>query len=306
MLPIELTIVGAGAARPRAHAPTSSIYLECGGSRVLVDCGEGTQVELDRLGISLARIDVTCITHMHGDHVYGLPGLLTSMALEGRSRPLTLLGPPALPDYLAAVFAVSSVHDFGFEITHVPTDDSTPRREVVALRELSIHTLPLRHRVRCVGFCVSNRDKGRHLRPGVVEEHRIPYDKIPAIKRGADHEPPGGLRIANDELTTPPDPLRSVAYLTDTAPLDEWPRDWPAPTLLIHDATFAGADQGLAAKTGHSTVRQAAAFAKTAGAQELLLTHLSVRYDDREALLAEAGEVFAGVAWAEAGGRWGF
>ena len=304
MLPIDLRIVGAGAARPRAGAPTAAAYIASGGSRLLIDCGEGTQVALDRLSISLARLDAVCITHLHGDHLYGLPGLLTSMALEGRTKPLALIGPPDLPQYLAGVFAASSVHDFEFPVQHIATDDAQPRRDVLRLRDLVVHTIPLRHRIRCVGFCVGHPARGRHLRPGVVEAYDIPYREIPALREGQDFIAADGRRIPNNELTTPPDPQRSVAYLTDTAPLDGWPEGWPPPHAVVHDATFAPADAHLADKTGHATVTQAAAFAKTISSERLLLTHLSVRYDDRDTLLAEARAVFAAAEWAEPGGAW--
>ena len=304
MLPIELTVVGAGAARPRSGAPTAAAHVACGGSRLLIDCGEGTQVALDRLGLSIGRLDAVCVTHLHGDHVYGLPGLLTSMALEGRTRPLTLLGPPGLRGYLAGVFAASNVHDFAFAIQYVATDDSAPRRDVHRLRDLVVHTVPLRHRIRCVGFCVESPARGRRIRPGVVEAHGIPYREIPALRAGRDLVAADGRVIPNDQLTSPPDPPRSVAYLADTAQLDAWPARWPPPHLLIHDATFADAEAHLAHETGHSTVGQAAAFARATGCERVLLTHLSVRYDDRVALLAEARAVFAQADWAEPGGVW--
>ena len=301
MLPIDLRVLGVGSARPRDGSPTSAVHVASGGSRVLVDCGEGTQVQLDRHGLSLGRLAAVCVTHLHGDHVYGLPGLLASMALEGRTRPLTVVGPPGLPAFLAAVAAVTDAHDPGFEVRHVTADDDEPRRDVLVLPDLAVHTVPLRHRVRCVGFCVGARERGRHLRPGVVERYGIPYTEIPALRRGADFAPADGPPVANADLTTPPDPPRSVAYLTDTAPLDRWPGAWPPPTVLLHDATFAPEDRALATETGHSTVTQAAAFAKAAGADRLLLTHLSVRYGNRAALLTQAREVFANADWAVAG-----
>ena len=300
MTDFSVTILGASAARPYPDAPASAAYVQCGGTRLLVDCGEGTLVALERAGRSHAKLDAVCITHTHGDHVYGLPGLLTTMALSGRRAPLDLIGPPPLRAFLDAALAHSHAH-LTYELRHHPAGLATPRGAVLAYRDLEVSTLPLRHRVPAVGFRVSTTDKGLRLREGVVERLRIPYATIPAIRRGGDFEAPDGTVHPNSALTRSPAPARSMVYLSDTEPLWAYPSTWPPPTLLVHDATFAAADAPLARKTGHSTVVEAAAFAKTCGAERLLLTHTSARYGDRDALLAEASATFGTTEWAQPG-----
>ena len=141
------------------------------------------------------------------------------------------------------------------------------------------------------------------MRPGVVQDYGIPYAAIPVLAAGEDFRLPDGAWLRSDGLTLAPDPKRTVAYLTDTAPLAAYPEDFPPPTLMLHDATFAAGAEQLAGDTGHSTATQAAAFAKTAGAASLLLTHRSVRYgpDETAAMATDARRAFAPTRWAEEG-----
>lgn len=259
---------------------------------MLIDCGEGTQVEIDRQGLSAQKLDAVCITHMHGDHLFGLPGLLTSLALGTRTKPLTLIGPESLEAYLNETFKYSQSH-LTFDLNFVALDFEGPQRDIFELRDLSIHSIPLIHRIPTCGFVIEQKGTGLPLKAGVIDEFRIPYRLIESIKHGEDFVNKKGVRIPNAKLTDPAPPPTPLAYLTDTAPISSYPSGWTPPSVLFHDATFSGADQALAKKTGHSTVLEAAAFAKTCQAEELILTHISVRYGDREALLKEAQSAFA-------------
>lgn len=292
MLPLIAHVLGSSAARPYVDRGTSSLYVQAGGNRILIDCGEGTQVEIDRQGLSAQKLDVVCITHMHGDHVYGLPGLLGSLALGQRSKPLTLIGPPPLASYLEQTFKYSEAH-LTFPLTFIVTRYDQPTRDVLVLKDLCIHTVPLKHRIPTAGFVIEQRGKGLPLKEGIIDEYRIPYPKIEAIKNGEDFLNKKGVKIANSLLTNRAAPPTPLAYFTDTAPLESYPAGWTSPAVLFHDATFAGEDHPLAEKTGHSTVLDAAAFAKTCEAGELILMHISERYKDRELLLKEAQSAFA-------------
>ena len=299
---MELHVLGTAAARPWPDAHAACALVTRGGASVLLDCGEGTLNKLPPKQLGQRGLDAVCVTHLHGDHLYGLPGLLTSMTLGGRTRALTLLGPPRLRDYVAAVLSITEAR-LGFEVDY-PTLPEQPSPEPVwRSRDLTVRTLPLRHRVRAYGFCVSTPVTGRRLRKGVVEAYGIPYGQIADLRAGGDFLCEDGTVVPNTALTLPPEPTRTLAYLTDTAPLDAWPTRFPTPSLLVHDATFAAGEEALAEKTGHSTVTQAAAFAKTSGAGELLLTHCSVRYspEERVRMAAAAEEVFEGARWAVEG-----
>ena len=280
MTPLSVHVLGTGAARPYSGVFTSAVYLVCGQSSVLIDCGEGILTRLPPKALSQRGLDAVCITHLHGDHVYGLPGLLTSMSLAGRRRRVRLIGPTGLSGFVAAVLDASSAH-LTFEVDYLPCPQQASTSPLLRLPDLTIASLPLRHRIEAHGFCVSTTEIGRRIRPDVVRDLGIPYERIPHLRNGEDLHL-GGVVLANADLTLPPHPTRSVGYLTDTEPLDAWPESWPAPDLLFHDATFLDRDVALARKSGHSTFGEAAAFAKTCNARSLLLTHTSVRYADTE------------------------
>ena len=298
---LTLSILGIAAARPWPGAPAAAALVSRGRSKVLLDCGEGTILQLAGNLLADRGLDVVAITHLHGDHVYGLSGLLTSMTLAGRTRALHLVGPADLPDFVADTLRHSRAH-LGFACTYTDADGARHLDDdTLGLPDLKIAAVPLRHRIPAFGYVIASRSRGRRLRPGVVERLEIPYAHIPLLRAGSDWTDTNGVVHANDTLTLPPHPTRVLAYLTDTAPLETWPPDWPAPDCLVHDATFAADDAQLAAATGHSTVAEAAAFAKTCRAGQLLLTHRSVRYGDPEALLPAARAIFPRTRWARDG-----
>ena len=304
LLPLRLQVLGTSAARPFHNLYTSAVYLSRGGTSVLIDCGEGILTQVPPKALGQRGLDAVCISHLHGDHVYGLPGLLASMSLAGRTRPLYLLGPPALAAYVEAIFSFTSSSS-PFELLYSVLPEGPSQTPVLTLRDLVVDTLPLRHRVEAYGFCVSSPPPLRRLRSGVVERYAIPYERIDEIKRGSAFAT-ADATISNSQLTLDPHPRRAVAYLTDTAPLNVWPALWPEADVMLHDATFAPADESLALQTGHSTTAQAAAFAKTSGAATLLLTHGSVRYspEEREAMARDANILLRGhpkVRWAVQG-----
>lgn len=299
---MRLHVLGTAAARPWPHAHAASALVTRGGASVLLDCGEGTLNRLPPRQLGQRGLDAVCVTHLHGDHCYGLPGLLTSMTLAGRTRDLALLGPPRLRDYLGGVFAATGAR-LGFGLHYPPLPHAPSPDPVWSCRDLEVRALPLRHRVTAFGFCLSTRPTGRRIRAGVIERYGIPYALVPQLRGGEDYVLPHGETLANEALTLPPPPRRTLAYLTDTAPLPAWPAVLPRPAVLVHDATFAPGAEALAARTGHATATQAAAFAKTAGAGALLLTHASVRYGPAElaTVAAAAREVFPETRWAVEG-----
>jgi len=268
------------------------LYVQAGANRVLIDCGEGTQIEIDRQKLSAQKLDAVCITHMHGDHVYGLPGLLTSLALGQRKKTLRIVGPAALEPFLEAIFEHSEAH-LTYPLKFIHWDPSQPMRDVLVLKDIKIHTVPLQHRTSTCGFVIEQTGKGLPLKAGVIDEFRIPYRQIHAIKQGEDFINKKGVKIPNNLLTEGPSLPTPLAYFTDTSPIDSYPQGWNPPSVLFHDATFSHTDVDLARKTGHSTALEAAAFAKTCQAEALVLIHISVRYPDQDLLLKEAQTAFA-------------
>ena len=248
-------------------------------------------LRISSAGITPSNLEAILITHLHGDHVYGLPGLVGTMSLAQRKAPLRLIGPKGLEEYLRSVLQSTYVH-LDFELHFEEVDLSKPVSNAFALASIDVSTLPLRHRIPAVGYLISNRSSGRSIRKGVLTQFQIPFEKVAALREGEDYKSPDGSLIRNEVLTLTPKPAVAFAYFTDTCALDQYPEDWPQPELLIHDSTFSKAEARLAAKTGHATAEQAAVFAAKAGAKKLLLTHISPRYDKLSILLEEAREHF--------------
>ena len=303
MSSLSLEFVGVAAARPWPGRPSAAALVSCLTTRVLIDCGEGTLLHLPGSLLGNKGLDAVLITHLHGDHCYGLPSLLTSMNLAGRSRTLCLIGPESLEAYVRHNLEMTHAQ-LKFALSYVSLDSSVDQTRVLFERgALTVRAIPLRHRVPAFGYGLSSKSSGRRIRPQVLERLQIPYTYVPQLRQGHDYTDAAGRLHANEALTLPGDPARHLVYFTDTAPLPDYPAAWPAPDVLVHEATFADEDAALARTTGHSTVSEAAAFAKTCHARRLLLTHRSIRYAEPERLLAQAKRIFAEVSWAEAGQR---
>lgn len=286
----ELTILGSNSAIP-AHGryPTAQV-LNVHGQLYLIDCGEGTQMRMNDFGIRRSRIHQIFISHLHGDHFFGLVGLLTTYCLLGRKEALEVFSPPGLEEIIDLQLAVSgtvlpyplhfrvlnpAVHTKIFEDTYV-----------------KVYSIPLRHRIPTCGFLFREKPPLRHIRPELIERLGIPYQEIKTIKEGADFTSPDGSVIPNSELTLPGDRPRSYAYCSDTAFAETIIPMVKGVDLLYHEATFKDEKTDYARQTLHSTARQAGEIARRAGVGRLVLGHYSTRYKDLSELLAEAQSVF--------------
>lgn len=257
----------------------------------MVDCAEGTQLQLRKTRVAFTRIQAVFISHMHGDHCFGLAGMISSFGLLGRTAPLHIYAPAAMEEYLLMLKRLFC-SDFGYEIVFHAVD--TLKHQVIYEdRSLMVESVPLYHRVPCSGFLFREKPGLPHIRRDMIDFYNIPVSQINNIKAGADWTTGDGRVIENARLVTPPDKARSYAYCSDTKYLPELHRIVEGVDVLYHEATYAEAMAENAMKYCHSTARQAAMVARDANVGRLLLGHYSARYEREEsALLKEAKEVF--------------
>ena len=284
---IRLVLLGTGAAAPTRTRNVSSLAIVLDGRTLLFDCGEGTQHQLQRSSVHSGSIEAIFITHLHGDHLFGLPGLLASLGLNGRTAPLTLAGPPGLERYLRAIPYLGAPYDIRLYEPPAAFDGF----EVIATE--------VDHSVDCYAYCLVEHD-----RRGTFDVARAKALGIPAgplygrLQRGEDIEI-DGRTIRSAEVLGPPRRGRRIAFVTDTRPCDaaiELARD---ADLLIHEATYANDHAGDARERYHSTAEEAARVAKAANVKRLILTHISARYGDTSPLLNEARAIFPNTDVAE-------
>lgn len=296
----SLKTLGNSAVGPTPERWPSGHGLRTPAGGFLIDCGEGIQIALQRNGIGWGSVDRIFITHLHGDHVYGLPGLLTSWGLNQRDQPLTIYSPPGLRAMLEAVFRASHT-GLPYAVEYLEIDPASAPQLIGETDSLQVSTLPMDHRVPTVGYLFRERPHPRTLRSEKIAEHGIPFQQIPDIKAGADFQKPDGQVIANAELTLAPPPPRALAYCGDTRFQPALAELVAEVDLLVHEATFLHEMVEQAQLTGHSTARQAAELAKAASVGRLVLTHFSPRYGDLQPLLNEARAVFPETYLAEEG-----
>ena len=256
----------------------------------MVDCGEGTQIQLRRSHIRFTKISAVFISHLHGDHCFGLIGMLSTFGLLGRTARLAIYAPQALEEVLRLQMKLFC-HDFDYEVDFHAVD--TARQQVVYDdRSLTVETLPLEHRMPCCGYLFREKPLQPHIRRDMIDFYHIPLSQIGNIKSGADWTTPDGDIVPNSQLVTPAQQPRSYAYCSDTRYIPTLHKRIMGVSTLYHESTYGEDNLTLAQKYCHSTARQAAQVALDAHAGKLLLGHYSQRYDDEQVLLREAQEVF--------------
>ncbi len=297
---IDLLILGSNSAVPLADRSPTAQWLSMCNRRFLIDCGEGTQIKMRQHQIGFGRLKHIFISHLHGDHVYGLLPLLTTLHLLDRQQEMHLYGPPELETLLRESLKLHHAR-LRFPLVFHPTDPKG-RRLMYEDEALTVDAFPLRHSLPCFGYLFAEKEKPRHMRKEQIERYEIPVAQIRQIKQGADYQYQGET-IANAELTEPARPPLRYAFVTDTAPLLELHELLPPVDLLYHEATFTDEHAERASETFHSTAKQAATVARKIGAQRLLLGHFSVRYRDLAPLREEAQSIFTPSYLAEEGCR---
>ncbi len=286
----ELTILGSNSALPTSNRYPTAQVLEVPGRCFLIDCGEGTQIQLRRNKINFSKIQHIFISHLHGDHYYGLIGLISTMNLMGIKHDLHIYAHSDLKkliepqlDYIRGDMTITPVFH--------PLDFKKPQT-VFETKKLEVISFPVKHSMPTCGFLFREKRRPANIRKDMIKKYDIPIAEIRKIKAGADFEAKDGKVIPNDNLTTPPPKPSSYAFCTDTAfhpPLAEIIRDVD---LLYHEATFLEELKELAAKTLHSTTHEAAEMAKLANAGKLLVGHFSARFKNISRFEDEAREVF--------------
>lgn len=297
-MPFKLTIIGSGSAVPTLSRGVTSQYLNFNERRILIDCGEGTQLQLRKYKVRFQRVQYIFISHLHGDHYLGIFGLLASMNLLGRTLKLIIFAPAQLEEIIKFQFNITKVTlDFEVEFRTLNVKDKTL---VFEDRVLEIFAFPLKHRIECYGFLFKEKVKEQNIDVKMIQKYEIGRAEIWAIKNGADLERNGKI-IPNSKLTLAPPHLLQFAFCTDTkyyAKLPAWINDVD---LLYHEATFTEKQIDRAKATHHSTARQAAEVAKLSGAKKLILGHFSARFHSTQELLDEAKTVFENVECVEDG-----
>lgn len=286
----EITILGCGSATPSPKHYTSSQVVDVRGKLFMVDCGEGTQIQLRRSRVAFARINHIFISHLHGDHCFGLLGMISSFGLLGRTAPLYIHAPQELGSILSQEMSFYC-RDLEFTVEFQGFDPAVTS-VVYEDRSLTITAFPLLHRVPCAGFLFREKPTADHLDRAAADFYKVPQWEYNRIKDGGDFITPDGTVIPHERLTKPAGPVRSYAYCCDTTYNPSMLPLIKHADLIYHDCTYAADDAERARKHFHSTATDAARTALEAQAGRLMLGHFSARYPDEGILLDEACKIF--------------
>ena len=286
----EVTILGSNGAIPAYDRHPTSHFLNYNGEGYLLDCGEGTQIQMSRHSIKRGHLDHVFITHLHGDHFFGMMGLITSFNLNYREHTLHIHGPEGIEEIIRTHFKYGQTQlRYPLEF-HVITDDKP--RIVFENNLLTVESIILRHRIPTTGFLFREKPGMRKILPEKIAQYEIPVHEISRVKEGADYTKPDGTVIANIEMTADPTPARSYAFCTDTVYTESFIDQIQGVSVLYHEATFLDTHKERAAETLHSTTCEAATIAAKAQVGKLIIGHFSARYEDLTPLLAECKEIF--------------
>lgn len=295
----ELNILGCGSAKPTTrHQPTSQI-LNVRGKFFMIDCGEGVQTQMQKMGLSMMNIGHIFISHNHGDHVFGLPGLIGTMDLLGRTSELHVHGPLQVGDFIDYLLKTFYT-DIGYNVIFHPVDVHQ-HALVYEDRSITVHSIPLQHRLPTSGYLFREKPGLPHIRREMIDAFNIPISQINNIKAGASWTTEDGTIIPHERLTTPANPPRSYAYCSDTVYLPHLKDILNGVTLLYHEATYMHERAPRAEQTRHSTALQAAMQARDAKVEQLCIGHFSASLKDENSLLREAQSVFPNTILANEG-----
>lgn len=298
----EITVLGSSSATPAYNRNPSAQMINLNEHFYLVDCGEATQNQLNKFKIKSAKIDTIFISHLHGDHYLGLVGLLSTLHLNGRTKTMTIVGPPELKDIIDLQLKVSETQ-LRFPIDFRPTQvDYT--EVVFQNNDVIVETIILNHRIPTTGFVFKEVARKRKINTEKLTEYDIPLEYIPLLKNGIDYCDKFGRTIANAELTFAPKAPRSYAYCSDTIYTEHFLDQIEGVDCLYHEATFLHELIDRAKETFHTTALQAGTIANKANVKQLMIGHFSARYKELDLLLAEAKTAFNNTVLAVEGERY--
>ena len=285
-----LSILGCGSAMPTRKNFPSSQLLEIRDKQFLIDCGEGTQIRMCQLGVKANRLGHIFISHLHGDHCFGLMGLISTFGMLNRTAELHIHAQPDLEKILKPQLQYFCT-DLPFNVIFHAIN--TRKHELIYEdRSIKVFSIPLKHRVPCCGFLFEEKPRDRHIIRDMIDFYNIPTFRISKIKQGEDFITAEGEVVPNDMLTTPGEPPKRFAYCSDTAYSEKIIPIIQGVDCLYHEATFMEDEKIRSKQTEHSTARQAGQIALKAGVKKLIIGHYSARYANQNDLLNEAKAVF--------------
>ncbi|MBI1835800.1 MAG: ribonuclease Z [Flavobacteriia bacterium] len=296
----NVTILGSGAALPTFSRNPTSQYIVCNDRHILIDCGEGTQIQMRKYGVKFQRITHILISHLHGDHYFGLVGLLSTMHLLGRDQGIKIYGPIGLENIIRNQLELGGAKlDFSIEFRSL---DGKSAGLLFEDKLIEIHTFPLKHRIPTNGFLIKEKQKERILLGDLFKADGLSIALIPFFKKGADVEDlETGKIFSHLKYTLPPKESFSYAFCSDTVYSENIIPYIKDVTYLYHEATFLEKDRARAKATFHSTAMDAAKIALKANVKKLLLGHLSARFENGEMHEQEAKSIFINVQFVEDG-----
>jgi ribonuclease Z len=289
-MPMQLTILGSSSALPTSERFPSAHVLNVHERLYLIDCGEGTQMQFRKNKMRFGKINHIFISHLHGDHIFGLYGLLSTFSLMGRAASIHLYAPANYHSILLSHLNDFDIH-LNYEIDFIPLSGKNPV-QILDEKYMTVTAFPLEHRVPSFGFLFREKPHERNMIKEAIDRYEIPGVRIPAIKKGEDFTTKEGVLIRNEEITIPGPESLSYAYCSDTKYFKKLASYIKGVDVLYHEATFDNSMAELALMTGHSTTADAAKVAEKSGAKALIIGHFSARYRDVHQLVEESRTIF--------------
>ena len=287
----EINILGCGSALPTTRHFASSQILNIREKLYMIDCGEGAQMQMRKTRLKFSRLNHIFISHLHGDHCFGLIGLISTFGMLNRTAELHIHAHKDLEVLLTPQLKYFC-KNLPYQVIFHAIDTTKPEI-IYEDRSITVESIPLRHRIPCCGFLFAEKPSPNHIIREMIDFYHIPTFELNRIKNGADYITPEGTVIPNNRLTTPAAPPRKYAYCSDTIYKEDMIKQIHGVDLLFHEATFAQSELARAKETFHTTARQAGEIAKKAEVKQLMIGHFSARYEDENELLQEASEIFS-------------